>query len=51
MERILAECPFFIEFLERVQLLRQIFLNEGGVDEFGHGMGGVRVQIRRAVSQ
>lgn len=46
-ERILAECPFFIDFLDRVQLLRQIFRNEGGLDEM-HGLHGVRVQIRRA---
>ena len=44
----MAECPFFIEFLDRVQLLRQIFRNEGGLDELGHGLHGVRVQIRRA---
>ncbi len=47
MEWLLAECPFFFSFMDRVQVLRLLFRNDGGPDEFAHVMGGVRVQIRR----
>ena len=46
VERILSDIPFCIPFLTRVDILRQMILNDGGIHP-GQYMAGVRVKIRR----
>ena len=46
-ERILSDVPFLMPFLQRVQILRQLILNDGGLNP-GDFTQGVRVQIRRS---
>ncbi len=51
-EAILRDVPFFLPFLKRVDILRQVVSNDGGwsnsEEMLGMGGVGVRVQVRLA---